>query len=461
MTSEKIIGKGSYGVVTRNGSNVTKTCKLFSEDEDFYLDDNSIREAIFYQLVNKDNLNLLNLYSSNIPLTTINIVDNSIKYNMLYLGKTMSKYKHTNKAETISIFNKILKTLYYLHNKGFTHGDLKPDNILLDSEKNPYVIDYGSICYWHNKSMNNVYQRCTLYYVSPEELIDGYYSSKNDIWSLGIILFEWLTGFNFIDSLFKICDIPDKERLQFFEYNGKSPDGIMVPTTFLCNFYKNVSYDKIYECVKKYITDIDFVKIIGHCLLKDINIRCGVTKLLESTIFKQKINIITPRSSVDDDSYMSYCDEYRNNIHDMIWELCNTYTTILSPSIYGHSIMLYDRIILRLGNHKYNKSVLALCSIILSNIILKSNIIKVSTMIKIYSSNTFISEEINIKIIKSYFNIIFKNTYFLLFSKSADMYLIDENILINYETYRYICKRYILTSATVTFIIQKYKEHIE
>ena len=233
----------------------------------------------------------------------------------------------------------------------------------------------------------------------------------------------------------------------------------MVPTTFLCNFYKNVSYDKIYECIKKYITDIDFVKIIGHCLLKDINIRCDVTKLLESTIFKQKINIVSPRSVIDDSSI--YYDEYRNNIHDMIWELCNTHTTILSPSIYGHSIMLYDRIILRLGNHKYNKSILALCSIILSNIILKSNIIKSSTMIKIYSSNTIISEEINIKIIKSYFNIIFKNTYFLLFSKSPDMYLTDENILINYETYRYICKRYLLTSATVTFIIQKYKQHLK
>jgi serine/threonine protein kinase len=457
------IGKGSYGVVTKNGDKVIKTCKVFCYDDnnnnDFYLDDHSIREAIFYKTVSKERKQSSDTFYKGIPNVSVTIQHNqSLLFEMDYLGTTLTNFKYVNKDRTIKLFSSILLSLYSIHKHGFTHGDLKPENILIDKHENVTIIDYGSICFWHNSAIYpNSYQRCTLYYVSPEELSDDCYSDKNDMWSFGVILFEFLTGNSFVRTLLKDYEVNDKDQELFYEYTMNiKKDNSFNPTLYLSNFYNSIQYSDIFKCISKYIKDRDFLKVIGHCLLKDVKIRCSAEKLLESNVFK----VILPKIELKQEKETlntQLNDPIREKIHDTIWNWCNDN---FKPSLYGHSIMLFDRILLRMNetSEYIPYLLLALCCTVLSAMILKGKLIRASTIESIYNeTKSRNDEETDIHIIKYYLGIIFSHSQFFLLNKSPDMYLHDENIIIDYDLFRKICKQYILTSSTSLSVVDKYK----
>eukprot|EP00038_Savillea_parva_P022858 m.38814 g.38814 ORF g.38814 m.38814 type:complete len:414 (-) comp5715_c0_seq1:478-1719(-) len=76
---------------------------------------------------------------------------------------------------------------------GIVHADLKPENILLadDSSYEIKVIDFGSACFSHGKVHTYVQSR---YYRAPEIVLGLGYDGAIDMWSLGCILIEILTG---------------------------------------------------------------------------------------------------------------------------------------------------------------------------------------------------------------------------------------------------------------------------
>lgn len=90
----------------------------------------------------------------------------------------------------------ILSALVYLHEQGYVYRDLKPENILLDEEGHCKLVDFGfarkpgtdGLCH------TNV---GTPAYLSPEQLNGKFtkgYSSIVDWWSVGIIIYEMMTG---------------------------------------------------------------------------------------------------------------------------------------------------------------------------------------------------------------------------------------------------------------------------
>jgi serine/threonine protein kinase len=468
MTSNKYIGKGSYGTVSRDGNKVIKKCKLFciietknqyNYESDFYIDDHSIREANFYQLMNKYK------NRSYIPEVSLEIKNDEIEFKMKYLGQPLSTLKYENKQKTIEIFGDILQSLHFIHSLGFTHGDLKPENILIDKNNKPTIIDFGSICFWHHPIINPQYfQRCTLYYVSPEELETNVYSMYNDMWSFGVILFEHLTCQNFIRTLLKDCNVSEKDQTLFYEYSMNiKTDKKFDSTKFLKHFYKNLDYGTIFNFITKHIKDRDFLKVVGHCLLKDTSIRCSAEKLLESIVFKRFADDISIISDVDT-SLNKLDDNFRKNIQDIIWDICKSYQDF-SIGIFGHSVTLFDRLVLRL-NHtdKYIPyTVLSVLCVILSAIILKGNIFKASFIIELYenmhlthSDSGLQQEHLSADKCKEYFNIIFNQSNFFLFNKSIDMFLLEKNVEINYERLRHIMANYVLTTSSTPYLVNYY-----
>jgi serine/threonine-protein kinase len=97
------------------------------------------------------------------------------------------------------LFKQILSALSLVHNRRIAHLDLKPENILLDKDLNAYISDFGvsrtvsaqaTIMVRDGPSI----QGFSPLYASPEQIRHSYGSRHSDIFSLGVILVECLTG---------------------------------------------------------------------------------------------------------------------------------------------------------------------------------------------------------------------------------------------------------------------------
>lgn len=94
------------------------------------------------------------------------------------------------------LLENISAALALAHRYGVVHRDLKPENILLDEDGNAYLADFG-IAQILSKSANKQDELSGMgspAYAAPEQLAGSLTSSQSDIYSLGILLFEMLTG---------------------------------------------------------------------------------------------------------------------------------------------------------------------------------------------------------------------------------------------------------------------------
>lgn len=91
------------------------------------------------------------------------------------------------------IAKQVLESLAFIHGLGLVHADIKPENILIDSFTHSTVklIDLGSSCFVYDHLHSYVQSRS---YRAPEVLIGAAYDSRIDIWSLGCVIVELLTG---------------------------------------------------------------------------------------------------------------------------------------------------------------------------------------------------------------------------------------------------------------------------
>ena len=113
-------------------------------------------------------------------------------------GPTLKEYLSENaplpEKEALRILKQLAIAVSYLHQQGIIHRDLKPENIVMHKGK-PVIIDFGLARKLELPSVTvDGAVLGTVYYIPPEVLNGGRYTEASDVYSLGVILYEMLTG---------------------------------------------------------------------------------------------------------------------------------------------------------------------------------------------------------------------------------------------------------------------------
>lgn len=98
-------------------------------------------------------------------------------------------------SEVVPIVLQVLSALSYAHGRGVVHRDIKPANIMVTARGNVKLMDFGIA---KSASENQMTQPGStfgsFYYMSPEQVRGGAVDGRSDIYSVGVVLYELLTG---------------------------------------------------------------------------------------------------------------------------------------------------------------------------------------------------------------------------------------------------------------------------
>ncbi len=120
----------------------------------------------------------------------------------LVLGKSLTEHckeKQLDVDERLRLFAEVCDAVQYAHRNLVVHRDLKPSNILVEPSGEPKLLDFGIAKLLEESNDDDALTRTeerpmTLEYASPEQVRGGAITTTTDVWALGVILYELLTG---------------------------------------------------------------------------------------------------------------------------------------------------------------------------------------------------------------------------------------------------------------------------
>lgn len=156
-----------------------------------------------------------------------------VKWNIEWNEKIISRY--FQKLTRIILICFSFRGLQYLHRydkKPLIHGDIKPANILLDICCEPKIGDFGLSREGHHQDEYQELSRVfgTKPYLPQEFLLRSLFSTKVDVFSFGVVLFEIATNFRAYDKLRKHAFIYD-HMARMDESSVEVIQNIIDPTT--------------------------------------------------------------------------------------------------------------------------------------------------------------------------------------------------------------------------------------
>ncbi|MCH5250281.1 MAG: Stk1 family PASTA domain-containing Ser/Thr kinase [Lachnospiraceae bacterium] len=185
------------------------------------------------------------------------------------LKKYIEKKARLSVKEAISIAIQVSMGIEAAHSNHIIHRDIKPQNIIISKEGKVKVTDFGiAKAATSNTITSNVMG--SVHYTSPEQARGGYSDEKSDIYSLGITMFEMLTGrvpFNGETTVAIAIKHIQEELPSPREYVAEIPISVEQIVYKCCQ----KSPDRRYQSMNELITDLkqslmnpdeDFVKVV-------------------------------------------------------------------------------------------------------------------------------------------------------------------------------------------------------
>ncbi|XP_059649733.1 cell division control protein 2 homolog 1-like [Cornus florida] len=213
------IGEGGFGVVYKcreHATNKTVAMKrIIFIDQDEGVPSSVIREISLLQELNHGNiirlLEVINNWAG---------VDLIFEYLDLDLSKFIASYPEVvkDRQKIKGFLSQILCGVAYCHSHKILHRDLKPENLLIDGNNSAVKIaDFGLARAFGVPLRNYTGKVATLAYKAPELLLGANYSTPVDMWSVGCIFAEMVTGqplfqaqseFNVLMEIFRMFGVP-------------------------------------------------------------------------------------------------------------------------------------------------------------------------------------------------------------------------------------------------------------
>lgn len=109
------------------------------------------------------------------------------------LDKVINRKKNLTIREIIDYMAPTADALQVIHDKGLIHRDIKSSNIFITDQDRPVLMDFG-IAYSPNKTVSLYDLRATPQYMSPEHAAGKKLDGRSDLYSLGVVIYECLTG---------------------------------------------------------------------------------------------------------------------------------------------------------------------------------------------------------------------------------------------------------------------------
>ena len=238
----KVIGKGSFGQVVKaydHKINSHVALKMVRNEKRFHRQaQEEIRILEHLKKQDKDNaMNIVHMLEHFTFRNHICITFELLSMNLYELIKK-NKFQGFSLQLVRKFAHSILQCLDALYKNRIIHCDLKPENILLKQQGRSgiKVIDFGSSCYEHQRIYTYIQSR---FYRAPEVILGAKYGMPIDMWSLGCILAELLTGY----PLFPGEDEGDQLAC-IIELQGMPPQKLLDQSKRARNFISSKGYPR-------------------------------------------------------------------------------------------------------------------------------------------------------------------------------------------------------------------------
>ncbi|HSG58777.1 MAG TPA: protein kinase [Woeseiaceae bacterium] len=195
------IGKGSTGTVYLSHDPYYRrdvAIKVYDIEEDSDADKARVSRKMFFNEAHMVGMlqhpNIMPIYDAGEEEGKYYVVTEHIQG-----ARTLAAYCRPDNLlrvdDTVEIIYKCAKALHYAHGRGVIHRDIKPSNVMLTLDNDVRIIDFGIAIVSDSEVSRIEGIAGSPSYMSPEQVQSEELTPKSDLYSLGAVMYELLTGF--------------------------------------------------------------------------------------------------------------------------------------------------------------------------------------------------------------------------------------------------------------------------
>jgi serine/threonine protein kinase len=195
------VGKGSTGIVYLSHDPYYRrdvAIKVYNIEEDSDADRARVARKMFYNEAHMVGMlqhpNIMPIYDAGEEDGKYYVVTEHIQG-----ARTLAAYCRPDNLlridDVVEIIYKCAKALHYSHGRGVIHRDIKPSNVMLTNDNDVRIIDFGIAIVSDSEVSRIEGIAGSPSYMSPEQVQSEELTPRSDLYSLGAVLYELLTGF--------------------------------------------------------------------------------------------------------------------------------------------------------------------------------------------------------------------------------------------------------------------------